>query len=215
MTRKRGAIVLAGGRSSRMGYNKALVMLKDKTMLAHVVERVRKVIDNVVLVIGFQHDIPKHRLAIPKHVPIINDPIDLRSPLVGIMAGIEFLAVEYVSVHPCDTPLLEPRLIQYLFARAEGHDAAIGITGDGRLQPLNAVYRSSVTYRSCKKTLEREERRCREMISRLQDIIYIPPRELMNHDPTLRTFVNVNTLQELEKLRGLAIPQTYRRVWNG
>lgn len=199
----KGAIVLAGGKSSRMGENKALMTLMDKKMLTHIIERVEKVVDRVVVVIGFQQDPDQYSMAVPPHVPIINDSVNLRSPLVGMLAGIEFLSADYVSVHPCDTPLIEPSLLHHLFRRAEGHDAAIGVTRDGRVQPLNAVYKASVTHSSCKEALRRGDTKCKKMIERLKDVIFLNSEELMKFDPDLRTYLNINTKKELEELNRL------------
>ncbi|MBI2127420.1 MAG: molybdenum cofactor guanylyltransferase [Thaumarchaeota archaeon] len=199
----KGAIVLAGGKSSRMGENKALMTLMDKKMLTHVIERVEEVVDSIVVAIGFQEDPDQYRMAVPPHVSIISDSVNLRSPLVGMLAGIEFLSADYVSVHPCDTPLLEPSLLHHLFRRAEGHDAAISVTRDGRVQPLNAVYKASVTYSSCKEALRRGDTKCKKMIERLRDVIFLNSEELMKFDPDLRTYINVNTKKELEELNRL------------
>jgi len=203
LTGKRAAIILAGGRSSRMGENKALMMLDTKTMLGHIEERVSRVTDNIVIVIGSRQNVGQFRDASPTHVSIIKDIIDVKSPLVGILTGTKFLSAAYVSIHPCDTPLLEPSLIRYLFDRAEGHDAAIAVTKGGRLQPLNSVYSASAVGKACKESLSGGGLRCTEMIQRLHDVIYVNDEDLVKFDPHLRTYLNVNTKQEFDELRSM------------
>ncbi|MCS4538242.1 MAG: molybdenum cofactor guanylyltransferase [Thaumarchaeota archaeon] len=200
MIGKRAAIILAGGRSSRMGENKALMMLNGKTMLEHIVEAIRKITGEIVLVIGFDQDMDAKAL-ISKNIPIIKDILDVKSPLIGILTGTKFLSAEYVSVHPCDTPLIEPSLMGYLFKRAEGHEAAIAITKDGRLQPLNSVYKSSAVHRACDESLNRGETKCKQMIQHLEDVVYVKEDELTRFDPLLRTYININTRQEFQELR--------------
>lgn len=198
---KRAAMILAGGRSSRMGENKALMMLNEKAMVEHIIDAISKVTNEIVLVIGFGQNVDTFRAKIRKRVSIINDMLNVKSPLVGILTGTKFLSAEYVSVHPCDTPLIEPSLMAYLFKRAEGHDAAIAITKDGRLQPLNSVYKSSVVQKACEESLNRGENKCRQMIERLQDVVHVKDNELTRFDPLLRTYMNINTKQDLQELK--------------
>lgn len=204
--------MLAGGRSSRMGQNKALMIFKGNTMLLHVIERVQTVAEETIAVIGFQQEVRQYRDAIPKDIPIIRDSMNLNSPLVGIMTGTEYLGIDYVSIHPCDTPFVEPKLIEHLFSRAQAHDAAIAVTADARIQPLNSVYNASAVHRACQESLREGRSRCREMIRRLQDVIYVRAEELMRFDPRLATYLNINTKEEFRELSKMSIrSQALRR----
>ncbi len=200
MSKKRAAIILAGGASSRMGRNKALIKLGESTMLDHIIRKVRGVVDEVVVVVESFKDQELYSKSIQEPVPIVHDTIQKKSPLVGIVTGLENLSASYVSIHPCDTPLIEPTLVNFLFRIATGHDAVIPISPDGIIQPLNAVYASENTLKASLDALDAGELRCKNMIGRLENVAYIPSDKLRNLDPEFRTFMNINTSEDFQRL---------------
>lgn len=200
MSKKRAAIILAGGASSRMGRNKALIKLGESTMLDHVIRKVRGVVDEVVVVVESFKDQELYSKSIQEPVPIVHDTIQKKSPLVGIVTGLENLSASYVSIHPCDTPLIEPTLVNFLFRIATGRDAVIPISPDGIIQPLNAVYASENTLKASLDALDAGELRCKNMIGRLENVAYIPSDKLRNLDPEFRTFMNINTSEDFQRL---------------
>ncbi len=136
----RGAIVLAGGPGRRMGRPKALVPLAGKPLVAWVVDAARRLVDEVVVVTK-RPMVSDVRGAVPRGIHVRADDRDLQSPLVGLVAGARPVSAEYVAYLACDLPFLSPALLEDLFARAQGADAAIPRWPDGRLEPMAAVYR--------------------------------------------------------------------------
>ncbi|MEE9283283.1 MAG: molybdenum cofactor guanylyltransferase [Nitrososphaerales archaeon] len=200
MSKKRAAIILAGGSSSRMGRNKALLILGKSTMLDHIIRRVRRVANEVVVVVESLDDQLAYKRSIQEDVPIVQDRIQKKSPLVGIVTGLENISASYVSIHPCDTPLIEPDLVNFLFRSADGHDAVIPISPDGIMQPLNAVYASENALRASIDALNAGELRCKNMIGRLDNVAYISSDQLRSLDPEFRTFLNINTSEDFQRL---------------
>jgi len=122
--------VLAGGRSTRMGRDKALLPLAGKTLLEHVAGVVREAVDNVT-VIG-----PPERY---RHLGlrVIPDLIPDCGPLGGLLTALTASTGERVLLVACDMPELTSALLEELMA-VDG-DAVVCET-DGRLHPLCAVY---------------------------------------------------------------------------
>ncbi len=200
MSKKRAAIILAGGDSSRMGRNKALIKLGESTMLDHVIRKARRVVNEVIVVVKSLEDRLEYIRSIREDVPIVQDSIQKNSPLVGIVTGLQNLSASYVSIHPCDTPLIEPDLVSFLFSSADGHDAIIPISPDRIIQPLNAVYASENALRASIDALDAGELRCKNMIGRLDDVAYISSDRLKSLDPEFRTFLNINTSEDFRRL---------------
>jgi len=126
-------IILAGGRSNRMGRNKALLELGGLSLI----ERVARVMDGVcaeiIIAGGRQEDLGG------LGYPIVQDIHPGCGPLSGLHAGLTAAGCQYSFVSACDTPFLSQGLIRRLVARAEGFDAAILKHGE-YFEPLTSVY---------------------------------------------------------------------------
>ena len=136
------AIVLAGGRSSRMGTAKAALEWHGSTLLRRVAGIVGRAAGPVVVVRAPGQKLP----ALPAEVRVVDDAREGRGPLQGLLAGLEALdrAVEVVYVSSVDAPLLDPHFVRRVLAAVgPGADAAVP-RGAGRHHPLAAAYRTTV-----------------------------------------------------------------------
>ncbi len=201
----RGAIVLAGGPSRRMGRAKPLIKVAGVPLVVRVVHAAREAAAELVVVTKTTQA-KSLRSVLPEGVALRTDVGRIQSPLVGFVAGADALTAEYVAFLPCDLPLLSPVLLYALFMAAEGHDAAIPKWPDGRIEPMVAVYLKAPSRDAAKEALEAGDRANTDLIRRLLDVVYIPVEELRAVDPGLDSFVNVNTPADLKaverRLRG-------------
>jgi len=200
-TKQKSIIVLAGGRGSRIGINKALTPLSGTPMIVYVVKRSLQVTEKVVVVISRDDALAAFRKVLPKDVAIVRDPVSRRSPLVGMLTGLRSVleAVDYSAVVPCDSPFIRPKMLRHLFHVADGHDAAIPIWPNGYIEPLHSVYEVRNTVRAIELALRTERSSNRDMIKHLKDVKYVPVEELRSYDPELRTFFNVNRPEDLRE----------------
>jgi molybdenum cofactor guanylyltransferase len=138
---KSGAIVLCGGKSTRMGTPKALLPFGGETMLQRVVRLLAEVVSPIVVVAAVDQPLP----GLPRQVIITRDEQEGRGPLEGLRAGLKALPpdVEAAYVTSCDVPLLEPAFVREMLDFASGFDIAV-MEIDGFPHPLSAVYRRSV-----------------------------------------------------------------------
>jgi molybdopterin-guanine dinucleotide biosynthesis protein A len=127
--------VLGGGRSSRMGTDKALLPYQGRSLIEHIAEQVRLAAGSVTLVghpgVG---DVP----AIPDLYPGFG-------PVGGLVTALEHSHSEWNLLVACDMPFVSTEWLSALLEAAACADSAamIPITADGRLHPLCAVYRRS------------------------------------------------------------------------
>jgi len=200
-TKQKSIIVLAGGRGSRIGVNKALTPLSGTPMILYVVAGSLQVTEKVAVVIGRDDAVAAFRKVLPKNVTVLRDSVSRRSPLVGMLTGFESVlgTVEYSAVVPCDSPFIRPKVLQHLFQVAEGHDAAIPVWPNGYIEPLHSVYEVKSTIRAIKRALRTERSSNRDMIKHLKNVNYVPVEKLRSYDPELRTLFNANRPEDLRE----------------
>ena len=126
----RAAIVLCGGRSSRMGRPKAWLPWRGRTMVEHVVECLRPVVDEVVVVTSADLDLP------PLEARVVTDREEGRGPLAGIREGLSAARSELAFVTSTDAPFLTRDHVCSLFDRG----GAVAPVAEGRVQVLSAIY---------------------------------------------------------------------------
>lgn len=140
---QRGAIILCGGGSTRMGRDKATLPFGPELMLQRVVRLVSEAVarDKIVVVAAPGQELPD----LPNKVQLARDAHKNRGPLEGLAAGLRTLSdqVEAVYATGCDVPLLRPLFIKRMFSQMDEYD--IAVPRDGKFHhPLAAVYRTSV-----------------------------------------------------------------------
>jgi molybdopterin-guanine dinucleotide biosynthesis protein A len=195
---RRGALILCGGGSRRMGRDKASLPFAGETMLARTMRLVAESIprEQIVLVAAVDQTLP----SLPWAAPVIRDRAAEQGPLPALVDGLAALPanVSAVLVTSCDAPLLESAFVEALFAAIDvGVDAAV--PGDGsRLYPLNAVYRPScmASLRSaCDAGQTSLQGALRSSGFRLKKL---PVEQLRCVDPELRSLLNCNTPEEYQ-----------------
>jgi molybdopterin-guanine dinucleotide biosynthesis protein A len=193
-------VVIAGGYATRFGDgDKAVADLAGVPMLRRVADRLAPVVDRLV--------VNCRREQVPRIEPVLADydhPVDLaedpepdQGPMAGIRTGLRAVDSEYAVVVACDMPYVSPALVEYLFERAAGYDAAIPKVGDGWYQTTQAVYRADATAAACDRALDRGEHK---ILAPLEDLEYVVVTEAEVHEHAdTDTFRNINTRDELRE----------------
>ncbi len=201
----RGAVILAGGRGTRIGGNKHLRNLHGKPLVLHVVERASVIADEVLVVLKNDENPEMYRSILPSNVKLVLDSMQSDAPLVGIISGGRAAAFEYAAFLSCDLALLNPQVLDYLFRQADGWDAVIPRWPDGLLEPLHAIYRTKTAATAAEDALKAQEFRNIAVAKRLDKVKYVDVGELKRYDPNLLTFFNVNTAEDLVKAERLLL----------
>jgi molybdopterin-guanine dinucleotide biosynthesis protein A/molybdopterin converting factor small subunit len=131
------AIVLAGGRSSRMGTPKALLLFDNEPLIVHVVETLRRLFAEVVVVAAPGQNLP----SMP--VKLVRDDVGYQGPVGGMYYGLTAASGDVSFITSCDSAFLHPGLIAHLVSQMSGYDVVVP-HWQGRFQPLHAVYRRTV-----------------------------------------------------------------------
>jgi molybdopterin-guanine dinucleotide biosynthesis protein A len=193
-------IILAGGQGKRLGYKeKALIYIKGKPIIEHAIESLEGVVDEII--VSVRDDGQKQLLK--KYTTgriVVVDKYNNVGPLAGILEGMEATGGEYVFVVACDMPFLNVGVVEFLFKRAHGHDGALPVSYDGIFEPLHAVYRTGPMLAETKKAIEQGERFILAPVFNLDDMVLIEMDEIRELDPKLKTFLNVNTQEDVENI---------------
>jgi len=196
----RSGVILAGGRSSRMGVDKGLIPLGGKPLVAHVTERLEAVVDEVTIVVSSESQSETYR-GLGVHVVV--DVFRSDTPLIGAYTGLTEARGEYAFLVADDQPLVDPRVVELLFSEAEGHDAATPTWSNGWLEPLHSVYKAKPAAKTALDLERRGEKRLRLLLDELPDVSHVPIDDVRRIDPDLKTLIDVDTPEDLERVRRL------------
>jgi len=181
-------IVLAGGEAKRLGFPKHRIMVDGERILDRLCRRLGpRFVETIV--VGRDLD------GLPPGVRATEDRFLVRSPLVGIHAGIDASRTDLAFVTACDMPHVEPALVEFLLTQAEGVDAVVPVVR-GYHEPLCAVYR-----RSCIASIEDLIERGILKVSALYALVNVQEadeEQVRLHDPQLRSFVNLNVPMQIK-----------------
>ncbi len=188
------AIILVGGRSSRMGRPKPWLDLAGRPLLARVVEQARTWTDEIVLVAAPHQDLPPLPAAGAAPPTVVYDDHPGAGPLPALAVGLGAMRASWALALPCDAPFVHPSVVAHLMeARGDDVDAVIPIW-DERPQPLVALYRRRLAPR-VRALVAAGERRLHALADG-PGICRVSAATLRALDPAGESFRSVNTPEE-------------------
>lgn len=193
-------MVLAGGKSTRFGSDKASALLAGKPMLQWVLSAIEQVCSEVIVVAAQGQVLPEVASGAPLRV--VRDRYEAAGPLAGMVTAFEDPPADVCLVVSCDAPLLAPDLLQHLVERI-GEAAVACPEVAGQLQPLVAAYRPAACLAPFRAAVERGERGVLRALRELDGVVVLSEDEVRRFDPELRSFAGVNTPAELARAEAL------------
>lgn len=189
-------IILSGGKSSRMGTNKALLKINELPNIARVKNELEHLVEEIILV---SNDVETYRFL---ELNTVCDDYPGQGPLAGIHAGLKHSSYDLNLVVACDMPFVSAKLGQMLLALTvtEEYDAVIPII-NGKQQPLFAVYRKGI-FPKIEKCIREGNLRIKQLLKELH-VLYVTEQELVTctEDELERIFFNMNHPEEYEQAK--------------
>jgi molybdopterin-guanine dinucleotide biosynthesis protein A len=176
-------IILAGGEAKRLGFPKHQLTIGGRRIIDTLHERLSPHFIETIVVGRDIEDLPLG-------VRLVGDLYDVRSPLVGIHAGLTASTTDLTFVVACDMPYVEPALVEYMLECAVHADIVVPVVR-GYYEPLCAVYRRTCTC-AIGRMLSERALKVSDLYSRVP-IREIPEKETRLFDSALRSFENLNT----------------------
>jgi molybdopterin-guanine dinucleotide biosynthesis protein A len=188
------AVVLAGGQSSRLGTDKAFLLADGQPLVARTLHKLSALSDDLIVVTNE----PERYQLLALAARLVPDERPGVGALMGIYSGLREARYSHSLVVACDMPFLSLELLRYMLPLAHAHDIVIPRLG-GLLEPLHAVYsKACLPYMAA--LLERGQRRIVAFFGEVR-VRHVEEDEVNRFDPRHTSFVNVNTLEDWERVQ--------------
>ncbi|SFZ94465.1 molybdopterin-guanine dinucleotide biosynthesis protein A [Flaviramulus basaltis] len=180
-------IILAGGKSSRMGTDKGFLMLNGKTFIQHSIDALNPLVSKIIIV---SNNEDYNQFGAKR----INDVFENSGPIAGIYSGLIQSETAYNLVLSCDIPLINSNVLKKLIDGIDNTSEVIQIESNGKTMPLIALYKNSCEH-IFYELLQKGEKRLQYAVSQCK----VKTITLDNKFDFLTT--NVNTKEELKELK--------------
>ncbi len=189
-------VLLAGGKSRRMGEDKRFLLVGEGTLFERSLGVLRSVFQNVLVVIA------QDSQELKSEIPVLRDLVPGCGSLGGLYTGLKQAVTPHVFVVACDMTFLDPATVRY-FNEVKGDADVVMAKLLNGLQPMHALY-----HRRCLPVMEsmiqaRELKIQQLAAHRSLRVRLVMPVELSAIDPQGRSFYNVNTPSDLEAARSI------------
>jgi molybdopterin-guanine dinucleotide biosynthesis protein A len=189
-------VLLAGGKSRRMGEDKRFILVGQRTLFERSCTVLCELFEQVCVVIA------QDSAALNAEVPVVRDLIPDCGSLGGLYTGLQWAKTQRIFLAACDMPFLHSDVIRYMARQNDQRDIVIG-RWDGRLQPTHAIYS-----RKCIPVIEEMinlgNRKIQSMIGHpALRVRVIDETEIRQIDHEGRSMFNINTPSDLEQARSV------------
>ena len=184
-------MILAGGQNSRIGFQKCLAEIQGRRIIEKNLEKLEKYFKIVFI----STNNPEAFFYLG--TALIGDILNRCGPMTGIFSALASSGSSEIFVSACDMPFIDERIIGLIKDRYNGQEALIPVFNK-RPQPLLGIYSAKVADLMEKKIRLQD---C-GMTAFLNDIdtVYIDEEDIARVDPSGRSFVNINTMEDYKKL---------------
>ncbi len=189
------AIILAGGKSSRMGFDKQFLMLKDSCMVEVIAAKLEKVFNEIIIVTNKPGEYAKYGYKLAE------DEVSGYGPLAGIHVGLKSSSSLFSYIVACDMPLINIEYTKYMMELIRQNDGKADgvITRLGNwIEPFNAFYSKNLISR-IEENIKKGKMQINLFVQE-SDMIYIDEEKAKEFSPGWEMFTNINTLRDYEML---------------
>ena len=180
-------IVLAGGKSSRMGSDKGLLTMNSKMFIEYVVDALKPLVDDIIIV---SNNKAYDQFAFERVADCLKDS----GPLAGLYSGLYHSKTEFNLVLSCDIPMITTEVLNKLVDTDYKNYDVVQIQSEHKTMPLIAIYKKTCLNK-CLELLKQDERRLRFAVSQLNTKTVIIDTEWS------KLVRNVNTVEQLIDVR--------------
>lgn len=186
--------ILAGGGSRRFGRNKAFALLEGKPLIAHVLDVLRGLFEDIMIVAN------QPGLYERFDVTVVSDIFKGTGALAGLLTALVHGQNSRCFVVACDMPFLNPSVVRGILRQSEEHDVVLPMV-ENEPQPLHAVY-SKKCIPFIRKGIMRQDLRILDFYPGVS-VLRLEEATWRDVDPDRLSFLNINTLDEFHTAEGL------------
>lgn len=186
------AIILAGGKSSRIGTDKAFIKINGIPIIKRQLKQLKKLFKKIIVVTNTPD---KYRF---KSVKVVSDIVADGGPLGGIYSGLVASKATYNFVLACDMPFINPSLIKFMLDTRDNYDIVIPKVSE-KFHTLFGLY-SKACLPVMEERLKKSDLRLRSIFPKLR-VRLLFKEDIEKFDPYLLSLVNINTPDDLVRLK--------------
>ncbi|MDP4146810.1 MAG: molybdenum cofactor guanylyltransferase [Bacillota bacterium] len=189
------AVILAGGKSSRMGFDKQFLKINEKKLMDTLIEALTEEFREIILVTNKPEEYAK------ASYKIVSDEIKEMGPLGGLHIGLKESSSKYVYFLACDMPNINLAYIRFMKEQIKhiGIDACVTKRGD-KIEPFHGFYSKDLV-QVIEQQLRENKRSLFSLVSRV-NTLYIEENTAREYSRDLSIFLNLNTTADLEQYIG-------------
>lgn len=190
-----GGIILAGGKSSRMGEDKSLMNFRGKRLVENVVDSIRPYTSSLLIVAN-----EWEKFSFIDGVSFTRDILVDKGPLIGMISGLEVIEEKWSFITSCDMPFINGELIEYLYERKDGLGVFIG--DDNYFEPLLGLYNKDIVSRA-KEYFNRCDGRLNGFLKDLerQNLIVKISKDEISREFGEEIFININNREIYNEIK--------------
>lgn len=189
-------VLLAGGKSRRMGVDKRFLAVGEETLLERSCHVLCETFTRVCVVIA-QDSQP-----LEAQIPVIRDLVPSCGSLGGLYTGLRQATTRHIFLAACDMPFIHAGLVQHMVGKKDQADVVLAYW-NGRPQPTHALY-SRNCLQAVEELISRGDLKIQRLIANpVLRVALITEDEIRRIDPEGRSFLNVNTPSDLDRARFL------------
>jgi molybdopterin-guanine dinucleotide biosynthesis protein A len=205
--------ILIGGGSTRFGSDKGLFQISGKTLISYELETLEQLNYDIFLVANSKEQVQEYieKIDIKKIMGFIVDDQSvvinkgIKSPLIGLYSAfkeLNQLDYEKTFVLPCDTPLIQKNIVEYLIEQSKYYDCCIPQWNNKLCEPLIAIYPIKKAFEISQNMLEKNLYKLTNLLAKSWKINYVSiENSIRPFDPQFLSFLNINDRTELEIIK--------------
>ncbi|MGA1974207.1 MAG: molybdenum cofactor guanylyltransferase [Conexivisphaerales archaeon] len=199
------ALILAGGLSSRMGQEKATLMIKSRPLISWAYDAANRFTNHIYISSHDESMTNRFRPLLPADVVFIADLYDgPRSVLLALLSSFQSIKEEYIIVFPVDSPLIRPNLMAEMVSKSKEFDLVIPVWPDGKLEAIHAVYDREATLPVIRDLWHSRTLELWQIAKHAKKTLFISTERLAELDPGLVSLLDADTPDEFETLKSVA-----------
>lgn len=184
-------VILAGGKSSRMGFDKKDLIINGEPLLVSMTRKLRKLFNEIILITNENNTLDIFD-------KVSKDLIESKGPLSGIYTGLKLSSSQYVYFIACDMPIIKENYILHMKECIEARECEAVVTKyKGWVEPFNAFYSKDIMDK-IKENLDMDRRNIYGLIEKLC-AIYIDEKDARKYSEEFEMFYNLNTKKDIEE----------------
>ncbi|MFI5304832.1 MAG: molybdenum cofactor guanylyltransferase [Nitrospiria bacterium] len=187
-------IVLAGGKSLRMGKDKAFIEFEGQSLIQRTLDTLEPLFEKIAIISKIKEPF------LSLGVPVYEDIYSEGGPMSGLYTGL-FYSDGPIFAVACDMPFLNPEVVRFLTGKLQNFDAVVCQSPDG-LHPLHAAYSKSVLP-LMENSLNNGDVKMMKFLEKIK-LLKIDCNQIRHLDPDIRFLSNINTPGDLKKCREMA-----------